>query len=109
MNIATEAAINKALERELRLGFELKRQTERAREIQAAHQAKVAAKHVDKETGMRKLASVPTWEFFRVQQKYGHGVWHDDEFLRDFKKRYPHLCTDHAPGPKRMKTVLKSG
>jgi hypothetical protein len=37
------------------------------------------------------VASMPSWEFFRLVQKYGHAEVHSEGFLRDFQRRFPHL------------------
>jgi len=109
MEIVTEVPMWKAIERELRTGFELQRQTEVARERAAAAQAAEGRGKVAAKGGMelRKIASVPSRDFFQIGAKYGNEAWHDDEFLADFKKRNDHLTTDFCPTRKRMKSVAR--
>jgi len=106
--IITEVQYWKAMEREIRTGFERERETELARERAAANDAKQGAKNVvGKDMQMRKLASIPTADFLRISQKYGVEAWSDDEFLADFRKRKRHLTTDFCPDRKRMRSVSR--
>lgn len=87
----SDGQIAKALERELRMGLELKKQWENRREIKAAAEAK-AMKGSRDVPGLGKfVATMPEWEFFRLREKYGNEEVHSDEFIRDFQKRNPHL------------------
>lgn len=83
--------VDKALMRELTLGLELKKQWERRREIQAAHEAKEIEGQRELKGLGRCVAVMPEWEFFRLQQKYGHSEVHSKDFLKYFQKRFPHL------------------
>ncbi len=83
--------VDKALMRELTLGLELKKQWERRREIEAAHEAKQLANHKEVKGLGRCVAVMPEWEFFRMQQKYGHAEVHSKDFIKYFQKHYPHL------------------
>jgi hypothetical protein len=72
-------------------GMELKKQIENKKEIEAAEQAKAhrAAKEVQ---GLgRCVGVIPEWEFFRMQQKYGHAEIHSKGFMKYFQKAFPHL------------------
>lgn len=107
MEIVTQVPLWKVVEKELRTGFELQKQTELARERAAAAQAKEADRKVIMKgtLDLRKIASIPAREFFQVRQKYGEEAWHDDGFLGDFKKHNPHLTTVFCPERKRLKSV----
>jgi hypothetical protein len=62
--------------------MELKKQMENKKEIEAAEQAKahVAAREVQ---GLgRCVGVIPEWEFFRMQQKYGHAEIHSKGFMK---------------------------
>lgn len=109
MAIVTEVPMWKAMERELRTGFQLQRETEAARERQAAAQAKEGGSRVLGKGGleMRKLASIPARDFFQIRAKYGEEALHDDGFLGDLKKHNPHLTTAFCPDRKRMKSVSR--
>lgn len=86
-----DGELNRALERELRTGLQLKKETERYREAQAAKEA-AQMKGSREIPGLGKfVATFPEWEYFRIRQKYGHEEISSTEFTRDFQKRYPHL------------------
>jgi hypothetical protein len=110
MELISEVEGWKVIERELRTGFQLQKQTEIAREKQAEAQAKENAGKVVKAGGLelRKIASVPMLDFIQITKKYGHEAFGDDEFLADLKKRKRHLTTDFCPDRKRMRSVLRS-
>lgn len=106
MQIVSEVEGWKVIERELRTGFQLQKQTEVAREKQAENQAKEnSGKIVGKDMQLRKIASVPMLDFIQMTQKYGHEAFGDDEFLADLKRRKKHLTTDYCPDRKRMRSV----
>lgn len=71
--------------------MELKKQIEKKKEIEAAEQAKahVAAREI-KGLG-RCVGVIPEWEFFRMQQRYGHAEIHSKGFMKYFQKTFPHL------------------
>jgi len=68
---------------------------EKAREIQAAKEAKeVTNKTVP---GLGKLvATIPYEEFIFLRNKYGPETVLDPEFLKDYNKRFPHLSPNKA-------------
>jgi hypothetical protein len=39
----------------------------------------------------RCIGVIPEWEFFRMQQKYGHKEVHSKEFMKYYQKKFPHL------------------
>ena len=97
MNIITtlpkcsNGEVDRALMKELTTGIELKKQFERHREIKAEAEAKEkrGAKEVP---GLgRCVAVMPEWEFFRLQQKYGHAEIHSKGFMKYFQKKFPTL------------------
>ena len=83
----------KTVERELRTGLELKKQRERQRELVAAKDAKVMRDAKEVKGLGRHMATMPAWEFFRLQKKYGHAELHSDEFMRYYQKKFPALAT----------------
>jgi len=87
----SDGEIDRALMRELQTGMELKKQMERKREIQAEAQARELRGHKTINGLGKCVASMPSWEFFRLVQKYGHAEVHSEGFLRDFQRRFPHL------------------
>lgn len=90
----SDGEINKAFERELRTGMQLKKAWEERREIRAAAEAKEMANSREVPGLGKHVGSMPAWEFFRLNQKYGHQEVHSDEFLRYFQKKFPHLSTN---------------
>jgi hypothetical protein len=107
MSIITEVPYWKVIEKELRTSFELQRETEAARERLASKRAQEGnGKILGKgKLELRKLATIPARDFYQVQQKYGTGVWFDNEFLGDFKKHNPHLTTIYCPERRKLKSV----
>jgi hypothetical protein len=84
--------VHRALERELRTGLQLKKATEQRREIEAAAEAQ-AHKNQKAIAGLGKVAAViPSWEFFRLKDKYGYDEIHSKEFIRNYQRRFPHLA-----------------
>ena len=88
----SQPALNAALEREIRTGFELMKANERRRELQAAEEARQlrSAKEI-KGLGKRTFM-MPHWEFFRLIQKYGHAEVHSRPFVKYLQKTFPHLA-----------------
>lgn len=82
----------KAIERELRTGLELKKATEAKREA-IARQSAHSMRGAGKVPGLgRNVGVMPSWEYFRLLQKYGHKEVHSREFLKDFQKKNPDLA-----------------
>lgn len=92
----SDGEINRALEREIRTGFQLIKANEKREEIVAADQAKAIAGHKTVKGLGKCVAVIPEDEFFRLQKKYGHAEVHSKEFLRYFNKRFPHLSPNRA-------------
>lgn len=88
----SDGEINRALEREIRTGMQLKKEMERARELEAAQQAK-EARNAGGNGPLGKLVAVmPNWDYFRLIQKYGHKEVHSKEFLQYFQRKMPELA-----------------
>lgn len=89
----SDGQLLKAVERELRTGVQLKKETERQREIEAEHQAKMMRASKTLPGVGKHVATMPAWEFFRLKQKYGYDEIHSKEFLRYYQKKFPALAT----------------
>ena len=86
-----DGEINAALMRELKTGLQLKKETERAREIQAAREAKEKVQSKEMKGLGRCVAVIPEWEFYRMKDKYGHHEIHSKEFMKYYQKTFPNL------------------
>lgn len=86
-----QSEIGAAFERELKTGLKLKEKTEREREAAAAREARASRGHKTLPALGRKLNTMPAWEWFRLQQKYGYEELHSREFHRYFNKKFDHL------------------
>jgi hypothetical protein len=86
-----DGEIHNALMRELKTGLQLKKEMERAKEIEAAQQAKELVNQREVPGLGRCVGVIPEWEFFRMQQKYGAKEVHSKEFMKYFQKKFPHL------------------
>lgn len=99
MNLVTsfpkysDGELNRAFMQEIKSGFQLERAMEQKREIQAAHEAKIAREMGNKNKAIGNLvATIPERDFFRLVQKYGHAETHSKEFVRYLQKKMPHLA-----------------
>jgi hypothetical protein len=90
----SDGEIDRALIKEIKTGYNLKRAMETEREkICAQHAVKVKNSEKFAIKGLGKCVSVmPAWEWFNLRQKYGKEAMGNREFLRDFQKRFPHLA-----------------
>lgn len=102
MNIITSlpkysnGAINDALIKEIKCGFQLEKETQRAREIEAEAEAQSMKGHRTI-AGLGKCVGVmPSREFFRLTQKYGHKEVHSKDFMRYFNRKFPELSPNKA-------------
>jgi hypothetical protein len=86
-----DGQIYDALIREIKTGMQLKKEMEKAKEMQAAEQARERVQKKDLPGLGRCIGVIPEWEFFRMQQKYGHKELHSREFMKYFQKKFPHL------------------
>lgn len=87
----SDGEINRALIKEIKTGFQLERETEKAREEKAAGEAKDLAGHKPVAGLGRCVAVMPERDFFRLVKKYGHAEVHSKNFLKYFQKEFPHL------------------
>ena len=87
----SDGEVNRALVKEIQTGFQLERETEKAREEKAAREAKDLSGHRPIPGLGRCLAVMPERDFFRLVQKYGHATVHSKDFLEYFQREYPHL------------------
>lgn len=99
MNLVTsfpkysDGELNRAFMQEIKSGFQLERALEQKREIQAAHEAKIARDLGNKNRAIGNLAAtIPERDFFRLVQKYGHAEVHSKGFMKYFQKKFPHLA-----------------
>lgn len=90
--IFSQGEISKALEREIRTGFQLEREREKYR-VQGAQ------KRADQFRGVKKVGELgrpvsvmPSRDFFRLVQKYGIQEVSSDKFIQYFQKKFPHLA-----------------
>lgn len=88
----SDGQINQALIKEIKTGFQLERETERARTMTAEGQA-AALKGHKTVPGLGKCVGViPEREYYRLIKKYGHAEVHSKGFLQYFQKKFPQLA-----------------
>jgi hypothetical protein len=90
-----DGAINKALEREIRTGFELIKQNEKREELRAAEEAKLHGSKTVPGIG-KCVGLIPADEYFRLCKKYGRKEVHSKDFMRYFNRKFPHLSPNKA-------------
>lgn len=86
--------VTKALEQELRWGSKLLAHRERVMNQQASRQARAQKQDIrfKKQKSMQHVGSIPAEEFFAfASNPKFKGCWGDDEFVKDYFKRNPHL------------------
>jgi len=88
----SDDAANRALEREIRSGIQLKEAMEKQRVAAAAQEAKQYKGGKTTPIG-KHVAEIPAWEFFNMVRKYGHDEVHSRNFMKYFQKKFPHLST----------------
>ena len=90
----SDGEIDRALIKEIKTGYNLKRALETEREkICAQHAERVKANEKFAMKGLGKCVAVmPAWEWFNLRHKYGKEAMNDKGFLRDFQKKFPHLA-----------------
>lgn len=97
MNIVTalprysDGEINRALIKEIQTGFQLERETERAREMAAASEAQAYKGHKTIQGLGKCVGVIPSREFFRLTQKYGRDEVHSKGFMQYYQKKFPQL------------------
>lgn len=83
--------LNAAFERELRMGFQMEKATEKQR-------MDIARKDAQKHKGKihpvlgECVATIPARDFFRLAKKYGHEEVHSEEFLKYYQKNFSDLA-----------------
>ena len=86
----SDGEIDRAFMREIKNGFKLEQQTEKARVNQAAKEAQ-QLKGTTHPTLGKPIATMPAREFFRLTSKYGHDEVHSKGFLKYYNKKFPEL------------------
>lgn len=84
-------AARDALIREIKTGFELVKANEKKEEIVAAQQAQAMRGHKTIQGLGKCVAMMPPDEYFRLIRKFGHAEVKSKEFLRYYRKKFPHL------------------
>ena len=88
-NLGTAA--KDALIKEIKMGFELVKANEKKEEIVAAQQAQAMRGHRTIQGLGKCVAMMPPDEHFRLVKKFGHAEVKSKEFLRYYRKKFPHL------------------
>ena len=86
----SDGEIDRAFMREIKNGFKLEQQTEKARVNQAVKEAQ-ELKGTTHPTLGKPIATMPAREFFRLTSKYGHDEVHSKGFLKYYNKKFPEL------------------
>lgn len=102
MNIITtlprysDGELNAAFVREIQTGFQLERETERARVIQAEAEAQAMKDHKTIKGLGKCVGVIPEREYFRLIKKYGHAEVHSKGFMQYYNKTFPTLSPNRA-------------
>lgn len=88
-NLGTAA--KDALIKEIKMGFELVKANEQKEELMAAQQAQAMRGHKTIKGLGKCVAMMPPDEYFRLIRKFGHAEVKSKEFLRYYRKKFPHL------------------
>ena len=86
----TDGELDAAFLQEIQSGFELERQTEKARVKQAQKEASELRGTTHPTLG-KPVATIPAREYFRLIQKYGTETVHSKDFLKYYNKKFPEL------------------
>lgn len=86
----SDAEIDHAFMQHIAKSFEHEHATEDARELQARKEARDLKGTTHPVLG-KPIAVMPTRDFFRLTQKYGHETVHSKEFLQYFNKTFKDL------------------
>jgi hypothetical protein len=87
-----DSAVNQALIKEVRTGFQLSKAQEDADEIVAARQAEEMKGHRTIGGLGKCVAMLPPDAYFRMIRKYGWDEVHSKDMMRYVSKRLPHLA-----------------
>ena len=91
----SDAELDDALITEVFNQHEEKIQSEKAREVQTATEAKTNVGKTHPVLG-KCVANFPYPEYMFLIKKYGRETVHSPEFLKDYNKRFPHLSPNKA-------------
>ena len=83
--------LNKAFEREIRLGMQMEKAGEKARVDQARKDAQKHKGKIHPVLG-ECIATIPHRDFFRLTAKYGHDEVHSEEFIKYYQKNFSDLA-----------------
>jgi hypothetical protein len=90
-SLANSTGERDALIAEIQTGWQLEKETEKARETEAERDAR-AFKNMKSIGSMGKMvAAIPSRDYFRLTEKYGADEVKSKEFLRYFQKKFPNL------------------
>ena len=95
-SIPSDAAVRDALIREIKTGFQLIKENEKAKEMASAREASAMKGHRTISGLGKCVAVMPKDEYFRLVKKMGHNEVHSREFLGYFNKKFPHLSPNKA-------------
>jgi hypothetical protein len=88
----TDDAIHREFERELRTGYVLEEETEKARVMDAAYEADVARRSGhNQKSSLRLVGVTPGREWFRTKEKYGLEEINSKEFWKYRQRVMPEL------------------
>jgi hypothetical protein len=96
-SVITDCEVNDAIEREIRLGFQLEKAMGEQRQRSAAEEAAEFRKNNRTVPGFGKIAAcLDPRDFHRAVQKYGHEEVHSREFVRSIRKYEPELTVNRV-------------
>ena len=101
MNIITavpkysDGEVNRAFMREIKTGFRLEKETEKARTDIARKESSELKGRSHPVLG-KPVAVIPHREFFRMVNNYGHETVHSTPFLKYLNKKHPDLSPNRA-------------
>lgn len=96
MSKILEAAINDALIREIRTGFELEKWRAEDRHRAAAKEAHANRGHRSVGALGKQVLEIDARDWFRAREKFGPDCWHDKGFIKDVQRLEPDLRVHHA-------------
>lgn len=96
MSKLLEAAVNDALIREIRTGFELEKWRAEERHRAAAKEAHGARGHRTAGALGKQVLEIDARDWFRAREKFGGDCWHDKEFIKDVQRLEPELKVHNA-------------
>ncbi len=93
----SDGELDAAVERELRMGFQVETAQAEERNRTAAQEAAEFRKHNRTVKGLGKIAAcIDPRDFFRAVNKYGHEEVHSPEFIRSIRKYNPELTINRV-------------